>query len=331
MIHLTKIIAGILVLLALAVGGYAWVLGRQPAVPAASVARGAAPASDTSRMYPVVVTSKAVPAGQVVPPDALRLAQLPLKPGGSFTEIAPLAGRVAAVDLPEGTPLQEGQLVSGLALRLADGERAVAIKADEVLGVGGRVQPGDFVDVFVLLKGDGKEVDRSQSRLLLARQRVLAFGSNSVDGGPSKKDDGKNGSAQARTELARTAVLAVPVADVNRLALGEATGRLLLALRNPADLAQPDPRLFAEPPTALQTVAARPGEPRKPLEGIDKAQAGLAVADLANTGAAPTPRRDGAIARSVPVTARTGPAPSPSRGGLDVEIIRGDKREIVSY
>jgi pilus assembly protein CpaB len=124
--------------------------------------------------------------------------------------VAVAAGRVPVLDLAEGTPLMENQLVSGLALRVAEGERAVAIKADEVMGVGNKIQPGDFVDVFIMLKSDGKDVDRSQARLLLARKRVLAFGNASVDGLPSKSPDKAAAQQAQRNEQARTAVLAVP-------------------------------------------------------------------------------------------------------------------------
>ncbi len=221
----------------------------------------------------------------------------------------------------------EGQLVSGLALRIAEGERAVAIKADEVMGVGNKVQPGDFVDVFLMLKSDSKDIDRSQARLLLSRKRVLAFGSASVDGLPSKTD--KNGNPQAqqqqRAEAARTAVLAVPVDDINRLTLAENSGRLLLALRNPTDLSEPDPKLFAELPTALQPAAPRRGEPqRAPLEGLDRAQAGLTAADFVTGG------KPGAL-RTPNVAARPAAATGGSRGGLQVEVIRGDRSETIRY
>lgn len=329
MINLTKIIAAILVLLALALGGYAWVLSRKaPPPPPAAASSSAAPAKTSQALtFPVVVATKPLPAGQAIPMDALRVEQLTINPTGAFKETAPLAGRVPVIDLGEGSPLLEGQLVSGLALRVAEGERAVAIKADEIMGVGNKVQPGDFVDVFLMLKSDSKDIDRSQARLLLSRKRVLAFGSASVDGLASKTD--KNGSSQSqqRTEAARTAVLAVPVDDVNRLALAENSGRLLLALRNPTDMSEPDPKLFAELPTALQPAPPKRGEPpRAPLEGLDRAQAGLTAADFVTGGKPGAPRAPATVARP-PAATDTGA----SRGGLQVEVIRGDRSETIRY
>ncbi|MDP9882427.1 pilus assembly protein CpaB [Variovorax boronicumulans] len=327
MINLTKIIAALLVLLALALGGYAWVLSRKAPPPPPATATSSAAPSKTAQVqtFPVVVAAKPLPAGQAIPADALRVEQLTINPTGAFKETSLLAGRVPVIDLGEGSPLLEGQLVSGLALRVAEGERAVAVKADEVMGVGNKVQPGDFVDVFLMLKSDSKDIDRSQARLLLSRKRVLAFGSASVDGLASKAD--KNGNSQQRAEAARTAVLAVPVDDVNRLALAENSGRLLLALRNPIDMSEPDPKLFAELPTALQPTPPKPGEPRRaPLEGLDRAQAGMTTADFV-TGGKPGVLRAPTVAARPSAASGTGG----NRGGLQVEVIRGDRSETIRY
>jgi pilus assembly protein CpaB len=332
MINLTKIVAAVLVLLALALGGYAWLLSRQPPPPVAAAPSTAAPAkSAQAQTFRVVVASKPLPAGRPIPADALRVERLTINPAGAFQETAQLAGRVPVIDLGEGTPLVEGQLVAGLALRVGEGERAVAIKADEVMGVGNKVRPGDFVDVFLMLKSDTKDIDRSQARLLLSRKRVLAYGGASIDGMPSGMD--KNGAAQQqaqRAEAARTAVLAVPVDDINRLTLAESSGRLLLALRNPTDMSEPDPKLFAELPTALQPVPPKAGEARRaPLEGLDRAQAGLTAADFV-TGGKPGNSRVPTVAAAAATAnppARTGG----SRGGLQVEVIRGDRSETINY
>lgn len=326
MIHLTKIIAAILVLLALALGGYAWVLSRKPPPSPATPVAATMPKQEA--LFPVVVLAKAVPAGQVIPADALRVAQLPINPAGALKDTAAAEGRVPVFDLGEGTPLLEAHLVSGLALRLAEGERAMAIKADEIMGVGNKVRPGDFVDVFFVLKTDSREIDRSQVRMLLARKRVLAFGSASVDGLPSASEAQAGKGQPQRAEAARTAVLAVPIEEVNRLALGEASGRLLLALRHPSDLSMPDASLFAELPTLLQPAAPKAGEPRRgPLQGLDHAQAGLTVLDLASGGT------KGVRPQVTAVTTRAPGAFTPPRpkAGTEVEVIRGDKRETLNY
>jgi pilus assembly protein CpaB len=323
MIRFSKIIAAVLVLLALLLAGYAWMLSRQPAPRVAAAQPVVRPAA-AEATFPVVVATKPLPAGHAIEAGALRVAQLTINPGGAFMAVAEVVGRVPVFDLGTGAPLLENQLVSGLSMRLEAGERAVAVKADEVMGVGNSVRPGDFVDVFFTLKADGKDVERSQSRLLLPRLRVLAFGSASVDGMPAQGEGRSGQKTQATAQPARTAVLAVPVEDVNRLALGEANGRLWLALRHPNDTAEPDPTLFAELQTALQPLpSARGATPREPLKGMDRALAGLATQDLAAGGSASRARRADVAAR--PVLAAAQPA------GHEVEIIRGDRRDTVRY
>jgi len=322
MIRFSKIIAAVLVLLALLLIGYAWLLSRKP-LPPAPAPQPAARTAPAEATFPVVVASQPLPAGQPIEAGALRVAQLTINPAGAFMTVAEAVGRVPVLDLGTGAPLLENQLMSGLALRLEPGERAVAVKADEVMGVGNSVRPGDFVDVFFALKADGRDVDRSQSRLLLARKRVLAFGTASVDGMPANGEGRGNPRPQViNQQPARTAVLAVPVEDVNRLALGEANGRLLLALRNPTDTAEPDPTLFAELQTALQPARRGSGA----LSGMDRALAGLTTQDLAAGGSAAGTRRPappGSAPRPVVATA--------AAAGHEVEIIRGDRRDTVRY
>lgn len=323
MINLTKIIAAVLVLLAITLGAYAWLLSRQPVPVAVPVASAPKPAT----LFPVVVTARAIPAGQVITADALRVEQLPINPHGALQSASAAAGRVPAFDLGSGTPLLEAQLVSGLALRVAEGERAVAIRADETMGVGNKVRPGDFVDIFFVLKTDNREIDNSQARLLLARKRVLAFGNTSVDGVPSPEQSGKT-AQQQRAEPVRTVVLAVAIEDVNRLVLGEASGRLLLALRNPSDLSVPDASLFAELPGALKTLPGRERQlTRSSLQGVDVAHAGLNTLDLASGG-----DRTGRRFSGGPVASRvSAPGPRSALAGNEVEVIRGDKRETLKY
>lgn len=305
MVHLTKIVAALLVLLAIVLGIYAWILSHrvQPSLPPTSGQT--APPQEvraTGPQFPVVVAARATPAGQVIAADALRVAQLPLQPSGTFASADALIGRVPVLDLSEGTPLVENQLASGLAQRLGDGERAVAVRADETMGVGNRVQPGDYVDVFVVLKSDGRDIAGNQARLLLSRKRVLAFGAASVENMP------QNGQpSQSRIEAARTAVLAIPVAEIARLALGENGGHLLLALRNPADTAQPDPALFTGlTATHLAAESANGGKPAAMLAAVEKR---------------PEAR---------PTSARRSTASLPVRAN-EVEFIRGDRREMLNY
>ncbi|MXN73428.1 Flp pilus assembly protein CpaB [Burkholderia sp. 4701] len=297
--NLTKIIAGLLIAIAVLLGIYAWMLGRGPAHPPAAVAVPAAAA----KTVPIVVAARLLPAGQPITADALKVAQVPILPAGGFSDAAPLVGRVPANDILEASPVLATALTSGLADQVAPGERAVAVKVDETNAVGNRLRPGNFVDVFLNLKREGggvgqagSEIPRTQARLLLSKVRVLAFG----DATPER--DGAAGASS----MARTAVLAVPTAQIDALTLAEASGRLTLALRNPHD-----------DEAAAQTVATRTMGDLGPSA---VAAAGVGLDELSASRARAAPREP--AAPRAPVTARAGGS---------IEVIRGGRTETVAY
>lgn len=330
MVNVAKITVGVLLAVALALGVYGWMLARAPQAPAPQDQAFASDNKSNASMS-VVVAAQAIPAGQALKAEDLQLTQLPAKPDGAYGEIQAAIGAVPAVDIPKGAPVFQGQMVTGLALKLSEGERAVAVKVDESIGAGNRIRPGDFVDVFFALRRDGNEIDQSQARLLLSRKRVLAYGAASVDAlSSAEKTEGKQ-PAKA-PDNARTAVLAVPVAEVNQLLLGGSNGSLLLALRNPTDMTEPDSEKFAPLPGVL-TVAMTKGSAAAALEGADAAQAGVAMSSLAGsagTSAARTtaarPMTAGVAKPAVPRTRTASADPS-----LPVEFVRGANSQTVRY
>lgn len=329
MVNVAKIAVGVLLAVALALGVYGWMLARAPQAPAPQDKATASDSKPNVSMN-VVVVAQAVLAGQALKAEDLQLTQLPAKPDGAFSEIQAAIGSVPAVDIPKGAPVLQGQMVTGLALKLSEGERAVAVKVDESIGAGNRIRPGDFVDVFFALRRDGNEIDQSQARLLLSRKRVLAYGAASVDALSSPdKTEGKQANSP---DNARTAVLAVPVAEVNQLLFGGSNGSLLLALRNPTDMTEPDSEKFAPLPGVL-AVAMTKGAVAAPLEGADAAQAGVAMSILAGSAGtlavrmgAAKPMTAGVTKPAVPRT-RTASADS----SLSVEFVRGANSQTVRY
>jgi pilus assembly protein CpaB len=245
-LNTTKIAAAALIAAALMLGLYAWALSRHPG-QAAPVAK-AAPAQTT---FPVVVATHPLLAGTAIGTDDLRVVMLPVRPSGAFSDRALVARRVPLSDIGANAPVLEAQLSSGFAEQVAPGERAVAIHVDDASSVGNRVRPGNFVDVFLTLKrdaaaiGGNAEIARSQTRLLLSRVRVLAIGGTASGAGTPSQFGA----------LPRTAVLAVPTADVDRLALADSAGHVLLALRNPRDQETIDPHESAAPQGAIRASA----------------------------------------------------------------------------
>ncbi|WP_175961548.1 Flp pilus assembly protein CpaB [Burkholderia pyrrocinia] len=305
--NLTKIIAGLLIAIAVLLGIYAWMLGRSTPNPVPTQQTVAA------SPVPVVVATRVLPVGQPITADALKIQPTTPAPTGAFTDPSALVGRVPAADIPASSPVVAGALVSGLAEDVQPGERAVAVRVDETNAVGNRLRPGNFVDVFLNLKREGGtmldgEVSQTQARLLLSKVRVLSFGDATPDRDSGNNNTGNNGQASG----ARIAVLAVPTAQIDALTLGEASGRLTFALRNPRD-----------DELAMQTVAVRTDNKLSPSA---IAAAGVSLQQLSGT-----PRTPVANVNVPPLPSRLPPPVRPSGSGGGIEVIRGGRSETVAY
>ncbi|MBY4726244.1 MULTISPECIES: Flp pilus assembly protein CpaB [Burkholderia] len=307
--NLTKIIAGLLIAIAVLLGIYAWMLGRstQNAVPVQQTV--------AANPVPVVIATRVLPAGQPITADALKVRQTAPVPTGAFADPSVLVGRVPAADIPASSPVVAGALVSGLAEDVQPGERAVAVRVDETNAVGNRLRPGNYVDIFLNLKREGGgtmldgEISQTQARLLLSKVRVLSFGDATPDRDSGNTTNGNNGQPSS----VRIAVLAVPTAQVDALTLGESSGRLTFALRNPRD-----------DELAIQTVAVRTDNKLSPSA---LAAAGVSLQQLSGTPRTPVANPNvPPLPSHLPPVVRAG-----GGGGGGIEVIRGGRSETVAY
>ncbi len=177
----------------------------------------------------VVVAARPIELGQALTPNMLRLQAWPAGalPQGAFTDISALTAgepRVALRAIEPNEPILASR-ISGeggratLSATIAEGHRAVAIRVNDVIGVGGFVLPGDYVDV--LLTRDESGGYRSQSMrtdLLIANVRVLAIDQTANE---SRNDP----------QVARAVTIEVTPEDGQKVALAGEIGTLSLALR----------------------------------------------------------------------------------------------------
>lgn len=314
---LLKIFAIILVLLAAGLGFVALNIASRPAPkpePVAPAPVAQAPATQTRAIqtYPVVVAAKGLQAGTVLEPDSLEVRQWPTALATGFVSIEPLQGKALRFGLGAGEPVTQTMIQQGLASYLNEGERAVSIPLNEISGSASQLKAGDYVDVFFMLK-QGQEIGDSQARLLLAKIRVLAYGTQTLDAPipPEDKQDAKAGP--------RIAILAIPTQQVNELLVAVESGKLLLAMRSPLDDTQPDPTLF---PPRSAVLAERPGldaEQRAKLElPANVAYAGESLSQVAGSQAGPG------------TSGSVHPAPA-TASGRSVQIIRAGRSEHVPY
>lgn len=334
MLKFTRIAAIALIALAVLLALIAFVVGRR-ASTAPSDSAPASVAADAPQAVMVVEASGRLAAGVPIEPGQVRMASRPQAPSGAYLDVSSVIGLVPTQDVPEGTLLQQGLLAQGFSLQLRPGERALAVPVDELAAAGNRILPGDFVDVFLNLRGAqglGEKEQTAQTRLLLSRLRVLSYGMQdlhppqaqgeqeaitSADNDPRAADirgsSSNSGSGSNRTEQpARSAVLAVPVADANRLLLGAQQGKLFLALRNPADTGIADPSLFPQPRPVLAPARGLDADRTAALTHPENdAYAGIDGDAQAGRSTARTPQAAAPVRR----------AAAPRAAGI--EIIRG--------
>ncbi|MGI4812244.1 MAG: Flp pilus assembly protein CpaB [Janthinobacterium lividum] len=325
MTTLTKFIAAVLVLLAIVLGVIAVMVGKKASAPDTQQHLTNNPAPATHR---IVLAGKQLVADAPINAASLKLVDLPEAPVDAFSEVSQVAGKVPRTTIDAGMPITPSNLANGIPTQLNKGERGVAVAVDEVIGVGNAIQPGDLVDVFFTLReAQGQDaVSRTQARLLLSRVKVLAYGNQILGATEVKPASNGAGASDNGRSQARTAVLAVPVQDVNALMLGAQAGKLTLALRQPTDDSVPDPTLFPAPAPVLRAL---PGLNMGRVAAISQPD-NRAFSGVDLSGLAADARR-----LSTPQQARTTATPTVRRastgGGSSIEIIRGTERQSSAY
>jgi len=199
----------------------------------------------------VVVASRNLDRGTVVHDADLKAAPwagaLPI---GALQKKEDVVGRGVIAAIFNGEPFQETRLAQrgaggGLAAMIPPGMRAVAVRVNEVVGVGGFVVPGMRVDVLIsgTPPNNGKSLG-SLTSTLLQNIEVLSAGQD------FKKDtEGKPVSVQAVNLL-------VTPEQAEKLSLAANQTTIQLVLRNPLDT------LVAKTPgTALALLFGRLAAP----------------------------------------------------------------------
>ncbi|MBI5521308.1 MAG: Flp pilus assembly protein CpaB [Desulfarculus sp.] len=210
---------------------------------------------------PILVAGADLLAGQRLEAQHLVIQQWPAGtlPAGHLSRPEQALGRVvkgavvkgevilAAKLLPEG-------LAGGLSAVVPEGYRAMTVHVDEVIGVGGFLQPGDRVDVLVTF-AKGPFSNDPATRVLLQDVPVLTVG--------EKAQEEPEGSKMKR-QKATVVALQLKPEQGERLALAANEGKVILALRNQGDRQdQPGGGIRL---TSLLPAAAPPAPPPSPKQ-----------------------------------------------------------------
>lgn len=282
-------------------------------------------------MGTMIVAAMPLQFGDEITVESLKKVPWPLdietRPEGSFSvmsEILTSERRVAIRSLAKNEPVIQ-EKISGFGYRATLSQvvdatkRAVAIRVNDVTGVGGFVMPGDRVDVLHTYKA-GDELIDTVSNMIIRDVRVLAI--------DQIADESTEGAV-----VAKAATLEVSEEQAAKLSLSAKVGSLDLVLRpmlqdnnvldvrsntiKVADLT-PDNGLKSEPPKALKVRsykssirAAKPVSKSNPFgkmtvtRGIkSQEQKVFMESDL-------TVLNDGSVISNGYVTELAGPSPSP--------------------
>ncbi|MBB4868218.1 pilus assembly protein CpaB [Pseudomonas nitritireducens] len=230
------VFAGLLLVCAGVVGYLGLNVGKAPA-PHPGVVEDAQPmalaGADQLQRTAVVVAARDLPALAVLTRDDLAVEMLHTAPAGSFPKPEALIGQRVWVAVPAGSILSASVTEPGgpLARTIRPDERAMAIPVDEVIGGGGFVLPGDYVDVMLFVQDQQGSERNVSAQVVLPGVRVLTYGEQiavAKDGQARNAGDPKDQSPRPP----RTAVLAVPAQAAARLMLASQAGSLRLAVRS---------------------------------------------------------------------------------------------------
>lgn len=196
-----------------------------------------------------VLLIRNVMAGERLNEADLRIEQVSQFNVSGFSSTAQVTGNVVNQDLAANTVLLGSsiQKLGPAARLLKSDERAVAVKVDEVSGVGGYIKPGDYVDVLLFANDDRDMKRKSISQIVLSNLRVISFGeviqevNSTSDITVSTPIASEVNQLQANREdkpntTSRSAVLAVKEGEATRLMLAASIGQLRLALRGEESL-----------------------------------------------------------------------------------------------
>lgn len=142
-------------------------------------------------------------------------------------------GRVTAKPIQRNSPVLLTMLAPegtrpGMVGRIPQGFRAVSVKIDEVSGVAYQMQPGDWVDVIVVMDIDAgiKGKKETIAEVILQHIQVAAIGYGS---------DAEGEKTPSKMKPAKSATLLVPEEEVPKLHLAGTRGKITLAMRGEDD------------------------------------------------------------------------------------------------
>ncbi len=182
---------------------------------------------DSVETTPVVVAALEIPFGQKIEASHLKLINWPSAsmPEGVFNETAVIVGKLANIKIVQNELLIQSRVVNEtggnvLAAVISPHMRAITVRVNDVIGVGGFLLPGNIVDIIASRK-DGDN-NRIVTETILENLKVLA-----VDQAASSDEN--------KPVVVRAVTLEADPYQSEILVQATQEGEVQLVLRNPDD------------------------------------------------------------------------------------------------
>jgi pilus assembly protein CpaB len=209
--------------------------------------------ADTTKIF-VAITD--INIGDQLNEQNIRLEEWPKQrvPEGAISQLDDLQDRFPRTRLYAGEPILRAKLMDSndgsKSVDIPKGFRVVSVKVSMESSVSGLVQPGDRVDLMVLLK-KSNEVPETGTRTILRDVNIFAVDSETE----------RNVDADGSSSVLRTVSLLVKPDQAETITLASGLGSLFLTLRRPDDDQQDDSegitvhKLLGSEPESARSVA----------------------------------------------------------------------------
>ncbi len=188
----------------------------------------------------VLVASAQIPAGTIIDETMVKFESIPVKyiQPRALNSQSLAMGKRAIADIYPGEQVMASKLTitvkdTSLAMRTPQGKRAMTIAIDPLSAVGGKIRPGDYVDVVGIFpynaQIDGKTVTELVSVTLF--QNILILG---IEGAASLIPQ-RRGQQPAQVSTNLIITLALTPREIALLTYALDQGRLRLVLRPPLE------------------------------------------------------------------------------------------------
>jgi len=174
----------------------------------------------------VVTAAISIPFATKVEGRHLKLTEIPegVSPDGAFTELAEVEGIVSTTSIARGEILVAERFASHsrgstLAALVSPNMRAVTVRVDDVIGVGGFLLPGNTVDVVAARKDRNQ---RAITETILTNIKVLAV-------------DQDEKTEENKPIVVRAVTLEMTPKEAEKVVKARTEGSIQLTLRNPEE------------------------------------------------------------------------------------------------